>query len=1092
MKTKQILSILLAALLCLSLLPAAALADTESPVLDSGSVQHGINWTLYEDGTLVLSPVNDSTTYWFDKGDDEWYGREYTVDGQTKTGKDLVTTLVIEDHIGIYANRMFAPYQNLKDVTLPEIRSIPAETFRYCTSLVSVTVNGSVGGIGEEAFYGCRSLKTVTIHGSAGPIGLSAFEGCGNLESFTVDGTVDSVGICAFTACENLKAFDTPVTGDIGDSAFGGCHSLSRFSPIRGSMGNYVFMASEPMNGANLYIVSKHTGTLGTMKTYGRDERINLRYTGTREEFESSYTNYSGFRVASYQQIGDHVTWSLDKDGVLTIDGYGPAIDLLTAAEQPWVNIPGKGVHDEQWAAITKVRVKAGVQLGTHMLDHLEAKAETFYEHSGTLGTLSWYISNGVLNISGSGAIPSLYGMDSTTWMPYRDQIREIVIEDGVMSVGFGAFNGCGNLKRVSFPDSVRQLAGGAFYNCPKLDRVSLPEGLTAIGRNAFTGCAGLKTICIPRSVTSVGSQAFQRTGLRDIYYGGSREAWDALKVSDVGNAQLHLSVSSLPPEDETLHYASCTDPTVCLECGQTVENAVITHDYRLHGDAEGCYYQCADCGEVQVRLRHYTECVDPDAAYCAFCGFPLEEAAEYDKGIHIGAWDQVYDEDGVTWHECICAECGETVLEKHRVELRAKDIGEAEFHVLVCAGDGYEMELEDHHWVPDADSDQTVCEDCGAVFSLGTVTVTFDVNGHGTAPAAQSVAPGETVERPADPSAGGYSFGGWFTEPDCLNAYDFSTPVTADLTLFARWTYRSSGGGGGGGGGAVIYAVNVDKAENGDVTASPANAAQGRTVTLTVRPDESYTLEKLTAADRNGKEIPLTENADGTCRFTMPASNVSVTVSFVPLLPPDPMPEPAPGNRACPKDSTCPLKRFNDTRTSEWYHDGVHWALENGVMNGVSDTRFAPNGTATRAMVVTMLWRLEGEPEGGSNPFTDVPEDAWYAGAVSWAAENEIVRGLTDTGFGPDVPVTREQLVTVLYRYARSNGLDVSAGEDTSILSYDDAFALSDWAVPAMQWACGAGVIEGKTRSTLNPLDNAARAEIASMFMRFCGTAAV
>ena len=187
-----------------------------------------------------------------------------------------------------------------------------------------------------------------------------------------------------------------------------------------------------------------------------------------------------------------------------------------------------------------------------------------------------------------------------------------------------------------------------------------------------------------------------------------------------------------------------------------------------------------------------------------------------------------------------------------------------------------------------------------------------------------------------------------------------------------------------------------------------------------------------------------------------------------------------------CARDVSCPVAAFSDASPAEWYHDGVHWALENGVMNGVSGTRFDPNGTATRAMVVTMLWRLEGEPEGGGSPFADVPADAWYGRAVGWAAEQAVVTGVSETAFSPDTPVTREQLATVLYRYAQARGMDVSVGEDTNILSYDDAFSISDWAMPAMQWACGAGILNGMGDGTLAPQSSASRAQIATMLLRF------
>ena len=185
----------------------------------------------------------------------------------------------------------------------------------------------------------------------------------------------------------------------------------------------------------------------------------------------------------------------------------------------------------------------------------------------------------------------------------------------------------------------------------------------------------------------------------------------------------------------------------------------------------------------------------------------------------------------------------------------------------------------------------------------------------------------------------------------------------------------------------------------------------------------------------------------------------------------------------ACPQDATCPISAFADAGANAWYHDGVHWALENSVMNGVSAKSFNPNGDTSRAMVITMLWRMEGEPKAtGANPFSDVEAGTWYTDAVAWAAENKIVEGYGDR-FAPDYPVVREQLATILCRYAQYKQKDVSAS--TSLSGYGDASDVSVWAADAMQWAAGSGVINGVDGKLL-PQGNATRAQVATMLMRY------
>ena len=278
----------------------------------------------------------------------------------------------------------------------------------------------------------------------------------------------------------------------------------------------------------------------------------------------------------------------------------------------------------------------------------------------------------------------------------------------------------------------------------------------------------------------------------------------------------------------------------------------------------------------------------------------------------------------------------------------------------------------------------------------------------------------------------------------------------TATVTVSKKSTGGSTGGGGGGG--IATYSITVESAKNGDVTASAKTAAKDDTVTLTVDPDAGYTLETLTVTDKDGKEVKLTEK-NGKYTFTMPASKVTVKATFMEDnsmlnffvdVPTDAyyydavlwaaengitggvdathFAPYASCTRAqavtflwraagcpAPKSSVNP---FTDVAEGSYYYDAVLWAVENGITNGTSDTTFSPNATCTRAQIVTFLWRAENMPVAGTaNPFTDVAADAYYAGAVLWAAENGITGGTTATTFSPNANCTRAQIVTFLYR---------------------------------------------------------------------------
>ena len=262
-------------------------------------------------------------------------------------------------------------------------------------------------------------------------------------------------------------------------------------------------------------------------------------------------------------------------------------------------------------------------------------------------------------------------------------------------------------------------------------------------------------------------------------------------------------------------------------------------------------------------------------------------------------------------------------------------------------------------------------------------------------------------------------------------------------------------------------YAITVEQPDHGTVTVTPNRATQGTTVTITATPDQGYQVNAVTVTDRFGDAVQVTENADGTYTFTMPNGQVTITATFL--------------------ETEAPVgEPFLDVNEGDWFYDAVAYAYENGLMDGVGGNRFAPNSATTRAQLVTILYRLEGQPAvSGDLPFTDVEAGTWYTNAVGWAAQNGIVNGIGDDTFAPGNDLTREQLVTILYRYAESKGYDVSASAD--LAGYPDGEEIQAYAREAMAWAVAENIIQGMEDDTLKPAGNASRAQIATILMRFC-----
>ncbi len=299
----------------------------------------------------------------------------------------------------------------------------------------------------------------------------------------------------------------------------------------------------------------------------------------------------------------------------------------------------------------------------------------------------------------------------------------------------------------------------------------------------------------------------------------------------------------------------------------------------------------------------------------------------------------------------------------------------------------------------------------------------------------------------------------------------------------YVTYTFEGSGTGNGNGsnGGSnngssgsssASYTVGTASTTNGSFTVSDRYASVGKTVTITPKPNDGYIVDTVKVTDKNGNSIKVTKNADGTYSFVMPeksAQPVKVEVTF----------------KEDDGTGDHPSAKFTDVVSGAWYQTAVDYVIANGLMEGTSDTTFEPNTTTSRGMVVTILYRLEGTPSAAASGFPDVAAGQWYTDAVSWAAANGIVTGYDNGNFGPNDIITREQMATILYRYASHKAY--GTGAQANLASYTDASAISGYAESAMKWANAEGLITGTTTTTLSPAGDASRAEVATILMRFC-----
>ncbi len=347
--------------------------------------------------------------------------------------------------------------------------------------------------------------------------------------------------------------------------------------------------------------------------------------------------------------------------------------------------------------------------------------------------------------------------------------------------------------------------------------------------------------------------------------------------------------------------------------------------------------------------------------------------------------------------------------------------------------------------------------------------TVTFETN-NGTSIDPVTVVDGQKLDAPQPPTRDGYDFTGWYVDSECKVKYNFEEPVTKDMTIYAGWEKTSSGNTST----PTRYNINAEAGKGG--TISPEGnvyVSKGADKTFRIKADTGYEIEKVLVDGRN-------EGAIDTYTFESVNRSHTIEARFKEVVKdveePDVPKTEEPDTTEKPEETM----KFNDVKPGDWYYDAVVNAYKLGIMSGTSSTEFSPNLKVTRGMIVSILYRLSGEETVTSNTkFNDVSSDKYYAKAVSWATSKNIVSGYSENIFGAEDNVTREQLATILYRYAGTPKVD---GKD---ISFADKEKVSDWAEDAIVWAVEKGILSGRTDGTLDPKGYATRAEIASMFMR-------
>ena len=475
--------------------------------------------------------------------------------------------------------------------------------------------------------------------------------------------------------------------------------------------------------------------------------------------------------------------------------------------------------------------------------------------------------------------------------------------------------------------------------------------------------------------------------------------------------------------------------------------------EYRMAG--ESSYTACSgteienlSAGNYFVRYaednNHFA---GTDAEVTVGKGAPLADCTiTFNAGAGSGSMGPVTVKAGANY---ILPECGFTAPADQ--EFKAWEISGTEYKV----GDSYTV---------DRDTEiKALWENSIITPTACTVTVTSGGNGKASADLVKAVA-GTEIKLTAKADSG-YHFKEWQVVKGgvTIQGNKFTMPGE---NVEIKAIFKKNTPTGPIGTGTTTYPITVMDSKNGDVTASHKSAAKGTTITLTVDPDKGYLLDTLTVLDGKDKERKLTDKGDGKFTFTMPDSKVTVEAMF--------KAEQSTGNNP-----------FIDVPAGSYYEDAVIWAVDKGITTGTSATTFNPNGVCTRAQAVTLLWRAASSPAPKTKvmPFTDVPADSYYHDAVLWAVEQGITKGTSDTAFSPNATCTCAQVVTMLCRFAKVQGMDTTQGGMT-IREFDDFDAAPAYAIEAMDWAVNAGVLKGDNNRLL-PQNACTRAQIVTFLWR-------
>ncbi len=582
---------------------------------------------------------------------------------------------------------------------------------------------------------------------------------------------------------------------------------------------------------------------------------------------------------------------------------------------------------------------------------------------------------------------------------------------------------------------------------------ISKAPGRGSVTMADFT-CGGEPSVPVPTSDTN---------GVEGVSYvykvkGAADETYSATKPVTPGEYTVR---ASFPAATNYEAVTATADFTVSHAWANTWSTDETRH-----------WHACTNCGEKKDDAEHVYG--SDEVVICTTCGYDRTVTGDQTKG-EVELKPGTDTPEVTTDTEVLKDLAGEihgwqTVTVKLTVEKLDEPADKEEIGELVTGKkeDVLYLDLSLQRQV-NAEAPEAITDTGDKVLEIA---VAYDFGGkkdvtvyrkHGSDPAA-------ALTRLTGRPKGAFTDGSFYTDTANGKVYIYASKFS---TYAIGYTPRTGGSGSSGGGSsAVYYTLTATAGEGGSISPSgKVSLRRNETKTFAITPEEGYVVADVLV---DGKSV------GGVTEYTFEKITANHTIEVV-------FQKTSPGAASCARDKTCPIARFPDAEPEAWYHDGVHYCLEKGLMVGVSENSFAPTMETSRAMIATILWRLSGSPEAGTEKsFPDCEAGSWYAQAVAWCAEVGVVKGYDSGDFGPEDPVTREQMALMLWQYAKLRGQEVLTDGEAGLDGYSDFDQAGEWAVFALRWAVGSGVMNGKEGNQLDPNGFASRAEAAAMLQRF------